>query len=756
MTRLLDEETLTMPPATPDLDGFFEHIRYTNPFDVNRVGESSFAETDAEPVHHAAYAQLLDLARKAHKQHLGIGALLWGEAGIGKSHLLARLGRWAGPEHRQAVFVYLSNMQSAPEQLPRSVLRRTVSILTRGRTSRLWGTPLYRLVNATIRHALHDDADGDRTWQEATTAYTRLVDELCEEAPGKAGFVDRPTYAVLLHFFRSAYQARYEGNDDGRAARAVRWLSGDPLDADEARALGLPPAPHRDASVAVGDDQQIKNVLVALAQIAQFRSATLILCFDQVDSLEEEQCAALARFQHALLDSACNLLVITSGLRETLDRWLQRGVIVESSWHRLTQYAILLQRVSVAEARQIVQARLQPFQAPFMTVEPVKALVQHDLLFPLGEPWAEEFLAGKIDVRPRDVINWAREGWRRQQDALKLLGGKAWLQEWDKERPPEPTPPLPLEMIQQLIDQQVALKVQEHKRQRQLEPQTLPPDADNLVGLLHTLLQRCLHVRQFDSLLAVERLQRPKYGQRPPHDLILRQRRGANEEFRSGVLCLVVGNRTSQTAFLRRLAQDTQPPERLVLVTDERCPLDPGAAGKEYLEQVRQRHGIGFQHMHLTFDAYAELDALQAVVGLARSGDLEIVLPGGQARRVSEQEAIDSHHRQQRYLAHPLLCVLLTGEPPRGRSAEVLPPTNNGSVPDTQDLRQFIMARLAITMGASSQEMAVKYEEYLQHKQLPCDLGACRAQLEEVARQLHTEGKLNATPHDDGLFLLLK
>jgi hypothetical protein len=789
---MLDQENLTMPPSTVELDGFFEHVRYTNPFDVNRVGESSLAEADAEAVHHAAYAELLDLARKAHAQHLGIGALLWGEAGIGKSHLLARLARWAGPEQRQAVFVYLSNMQAAPEQLPRSVLRRTVSILTRGRTSRFWETPLFRLVNATVRHALNDDTG---TWPGAEAAYNQLLDGLCEEAPGKAGFVDRPTYAVLFHFFRSAYRACYEGHDDGQAALAVRWLSGDPLDSDEARSLGLPPAPHRDATVAVADDEQIKNLLVALAQIAQFRRAPLILCFDQVDSLEEEQCGALARFQHALLDRACNFLVITCGLRDTLDRWLQNGVIMESSWHRLKQHEILLQRVSVAEARQIVQARLQNFQAPFMTVEPVRALVQQDLLFPLGEPWAEEFLVGKIDVRPRDVINWAREGWRRQQDALKLLGGKDWLQQWGQEHLPEPTSPPPPEMIQELIDQKVAFKVQELKRQRQLEPQTLPPDADNLAGLLHASLQRCLNFPRFGSLLAVERLQRPKYGQRLPHDLMLRHRPGKGDcpledrgtgpysgpggegtEFRSGVLCLVVRNRTSMTAYLRRLAQDTQPPQRLVLVTEERCPLDPGAAGKEYLEQVRQRHGAGFQHVHLTFDEYAELDALQAVVGLARSGDLEIALPGGQARRVNEQEVIDSHHRQQRYPAHPLLYILLTGEcspgeppgltrrlaaadgfgPGKGDRNSKIPGPASVSGADSQDLRQFIMARLAITMGASSQELAVKYEEYLKHKKLPFDPGTCRAQLEEAARQLHTEGKLNATPHDDGLFLLLK
>src|SRR5262249_51820351 len=297
----------------------------------------------------------------------------------------------------------------------------------------------------------------------------------------------------------------------------------------------------------------------------------------------------------------------------------------------------------------------------------------------------------------------------------------AWLQQWGKEQTPDSIPPTPDETIQELIDQKVSLKIQEHKRERQLEPQTLPPDADNLVGLLHALILRCLNVSQFDSLLAVERLKPPRSGQRPPPDLMRRQRRGQAGEFRSGVLCLVVSNRTSMTALLRRLAQDTQPPQRLVLVTEERRPLDPAAAGKEYLEQIRQRHQTGFQHIHMTFDEYAELDSLQGVVGLARSGDLEIALPGGLSRRVNEQEGmevIDWHHRRQRYLAHPLLHLLLEGEPPSGRLAETPPMDKNWFVPDSQDLRQFIMARLAITMGASSQEMAVKYQEYLQHKEL--------------------------------------
>jgi hypothetical protein len=758
MTRTTQPEPSVGPPAAPTLDGFFEHVRYSNPFAVNRVVPTALLREDAPHVHHRQFTRLVELAARAQKQHVGVGVMLWGEAGIGKSHLLARLENWAGPEHKQAVFVPLANLQAAPEQLPRCLLRAVVSILTRGRTRQFLDTPLFRLVMAAVRHALEDDGSRSRSWAEAEAAYEQLIDQLCDRAPAQAALVDRAVYGVLFRFFRSTYSTR-DRPDDGIAARAVRWLAGDPLDLDEARQLGLPPGPRGEEGVALADDEQIKKVLIALAQLASYRPQPLILCFDQVDSLAPEQLTALTRFQHALLDSAANLLLITSGVRETIVRWEEERVIQSSTWDRLGQEKVEVQRVSVAEARQIVQARLQPFQESFLALAPVKGLVQKDYLFPLGETWAREFLEGKMEVRPRDVINWASEGWRRQQEALRELGGAAWLAGWETRivnGGGQPDPP-PAE-IQKRIDDKVSLKVQELKQQRQLEAQTLPPDGDNLAGLLHTLLRHCLKEPAYPALRGVDRLDRPRYGQRPPLDLVLRQRFDPDgKESRSGLLCLVVGNRTSMTSFLRRLAHDPQPPDRLCLIADERRPLEPGAAGREYLEQVRKRHGDEFHQVNLTFDEYAELDALQAVVGLARSGDLEIELPGGRSRRVQDSEVIQSHHRRERFLAHPLLRLLLAQEMPAPNPGpSPRPPTANGPVPNEQDLRQFIMGRLAITMGASSRELAVQYHDYLERKQTTLDPAVCKTRLEEVARQLHQEGRLNATPHDDYLFLLSK
>ena len=50
----------------------------------------------------------------------------------------------------------------------------------------------------------------------------------------------------------------------------------------------------------------------------------------------------------------------------------------------------------------------------------------------------------------------------------------------------------------------------------------------------------------------------------------------------------------------------------------------------------------------------------EAVVGLARVGDLEIEWPRGTIRPVSEAEVVASNHRKGRYLHHPLLRHLLS------------------------------------------------------------------------------------------------
>ncbi|HEV3262222.1 MAG TPA: AAA family ATPase [Gemmataceae bacterium] len=647
----------TAAPAS--LETFFDRLRSAAPFTDNRVNGPEGDDVDVDTIHQQPFERLVALACEARDEQRGLGAVLWGEAGIGKSHLLARLSRWANQD-KHACLVYLHNLQAGPETLPRSLLKAVLSILTWGRARQFVTTPLYRLVNAALREALEYDPRNLYSWPDAIRAYGNFVTRLSAHDPSRAALVDRTVYYVLFRFFRSAYLAQGHGDDERVARLAVRWLSGDFLDPAEARQLGLPPGRGAYEPAALADNQHVKQVLVALTRMALSRRQPFLLCFDQVDNLDVEQAAALARFLEALIDSSPNLLVVLAGVQATLVQWRNQKVIQDSAWDRLAQFEISLQRVTVAEGHDIVAARLRRFLEPFRDLEPVSRHVQSDDLFPLGEAWAEEFLADKIEVRPRDAINWARAGWRREQEALRQLGGTAWLAGWGGRRTPaEPAGPPTADQLQDAIDRKIDRKIREHIAQRREQPYTLAPNADNLAGLVGMLLEQAVQADQAHAAVKVARLPVPATGRRPPYDLIVRQQDNGG---RTGLLFLATSSATAVAAALRRLVRDPDPPDRLLLVTDERQPLPLAARGQQYYDELEQRGDGWLQPIELSFEQYAALDALQAVVGLARSGDLEIELPDGQTLPVNDQEVMASHQRQGRYAAAAVLRDLLAAE----------------------------------------------------------------------------------------------
>src|SRR5262249_22674359 len=142
------------------------------------------------------------------------------------------------------------------------------------------------------------------------------------------------------------------------------------------------------------------------------------------------------------------------------------------------------------------------------------------------------------------------------------------------------------------------------------------------------------------------------------------------------------GNETVKV--LRKFLNDRRPPERVVLVTDERRRPPLGDKGEELKRQLEQLGHHRFLHLELPFTQYLDLDALQAVVGLAPSvdlawpGDLELTLLNGR-QPVTEEDGITSPHRKQRSLAQPLLREVLA--PPEG------PTPRPGARPDAMARR---------------------------------------------------------------------
>jgi hypothetical protein len=167
------------------------------------------------------------------------------------------------------------------------------------------------------------------------------------------------------------------------------------------------------------------------------------------------------------------------------------------------------------------------------------------------------------------------------------------------------------------------------------------------------------------------------------------------------------------------------------------------------LNRLQQRAPEGFRHLEVPPDESFALEALHAVVGLARSGDLEVLLPSGERRPLTATEVIASHHRRKRYLGQRVLAELLGG------LRDQAPPTSTAPIPavNETDARQFIMAQVGIRERVSLDELSRIYAE--QHGGASPDIRGYRAQLAPIAGRLSETGLIRTLHEANGPVFVL-
>jgi hypothetical protein len=755
---MMSQMTVVREPSTLCLEDFFQHVRHSNPFESNCISDPDSMACDVPAINGQAHRDLVDFADSARALRKGIGVVVWGEAGVGKSHVL---GRFCRNLKEDGCFAFLHNLHASPERLPRYVLKSVIAHLTDCQSGHFHETRLYRLVERAVQEAaVRMDKSGKKQFsmEEAIEAFVQSTDLLIRKHPAHVRADLRSAYSVLFALFQCARFVNRDG--DSKQARqqcvdlAVRWISGDVLEVNEASQIGVQHVGQGNELALT--DEAVPCVLTAIAELAALNGTTFVLIFDQVDNLSDEQISALTSFAHALIDHVPNLLVVTSGVQRKLSESVDRGVVNTSSWNRINQENISLGRIFADAAKELLIARRDTFLERYAEVLPeVQTEIARDPLFPLGTAWFEKQTKDALELRPRDVINWAKLRWREQARRLESLGGREWLCRWNDDDVPRSTrgaiqvfaKSLSESELLQLIDEKIAGKLLEHEHRRNLDRGMLPPDAGNLCGLTEQLLRQCLTTDVGYSLRSVESVAAKQKKLLSAYDLMIDEESPTGSRHCTGIKFLATGNRTSMTMSLARIASDAKPPDHVLVVTDQRMPLAGGKKGQELLAELRRRDKT-FTTIELTFDEYAQLDALQAIIGDARSGDLEVELPDGSTRPITDQEVIDAYHRHDRYRQHVLLHELLTED------AFVRAPAVEAPVDDEQDLHQFIRSRLALTMGASSIELAAKY--IADRNLIDDQLASVKTRLETVATALHQRGAINATPQDDHLYLLYK
>jgi hypothetical protein len=725
---------------TPTLEDLFRAVEGTNPFSRNRVSEaSSTSDTDERRIHESEFNHVLARVQAVAIERIATGVLVIGGAGVGKSHLLGRLYRWAHDDHATSVFLH--NVLASPARLARYVVHATVSTLA-GRPASYCESELYKLVNRAI--STKRSREKKKTAVAPNEERMKLLSEL-----GRTIDPSDRVMPVLKVFVERAREAvNGDPTAEGIASAAVAWLSGETVEDEMAGKLGI--LTWGDPGARLEDDDAIRHVFHVLAALSGAGERPFVLCVDQVDNLDEDKVVALASFLQALLDHCKNLAVIVSGVKESMLLFRKNGTIPEAAWDRIAEYKIELSRLGQEEAKLLVRARVEQFIIPFGDLPEVRKIRASGPFFPLTNEWLEKRLNGVVEMRARDVVSWSREAWEEQKALIVGGKGQQWLESWPKTRDRRPiskTPPPPPD---EAIDRLVAIKIKERVAERTLQPDALPPDVDNWTTLVSSLLDRCAG-RPGYTLASAEAIKKGVYHLRAVE--VIPQGR----EIKNGVLFLASARPTDATLALKRMIEDKEPPDHRYLVSDEeRQPIKFGKAGTKGVGHYEALRALGkerFEHVKLTFQDHAELDAFEGVLRTARVGDLEIEDGDQSARPLTEDEVAESMHRQGFLLRHPLLHHLLTEE---------LPPVSTGGGPgrlyevDRQRGRETVQGKLSWRLGMTTRELAQIYvDEDRPKAAVRINMDHVRLQFVGIVDEMHGEGLLHATPQDDDRFVTL-
>ena len=354
-------------------------LRILNPFLGSVVTDPwRPARVDVSEIHAEAFNQCCQAIDYVKTAHQSTSIIIHGEAGSGKTHLMARL-RSTLNEHSSSVFISVP-LQTSPHMLWRHVRRCLVDDLLRPTNA----APSQLKKIATRQ--LESRSDHFDAWLSQVR-------------------MDHDLSCILNHLLQDEYR---------RETRA--WLRGDPLNETDLTNLGLPVTTEDEEA----PEDKARRVTLSLCKLFG-PDICLIFCFDQVEALQnrpEEKMglSAFGRMIQALHDGTSNALLISCMQSNYVDPLYD--AVEPANKDRLASYGKRsLLPLKYDQALSLISARL----------EAVPELTEHrqgrSRLWPLKESDIKKFFAS----RPVQTFT-----------AREIIATCAQLFEAARGRPPEP------------------------------------------------------------------------------------------------------------------------------------------------------------------------------------------------------------------------------------------------------------------------------------------------------------------------------
>ena len=347
------------------------------------------SSTDVREIHADVFQKCCLALKTVRSKGISSSVLIHGEAGSGKTHLLARLrlhckgveARAVDPVQLETVFVAV-RLQTGPQRLWRHLRRSFVEDLLRkvnGGTPQLERILLRRL--GEIRQA-----------DSGASGLKKTLDELFDRLSGELQ-LSRDLCTVLGHLMVGRHL---------RDARA--WLLGDPLPESALSTLDLASSPDDDDL-----EDQAQRVVLDLCRLAGPK-IPVVLCFDQIEALlvdpnDRAPFAVLGQVIMKLFNETSNLLLI-SCVQSTFVPYLkldQPGSVSTPAGARMAVRQISLNPLLWDDAMRLIRARLSADSGLASLRES-----RVETLWPLDEGELE-LMVGARGRTPREILSKCAE-----------------------------------------------------------------------------------------------------------------------------------------------------------------------------------------------------------------------------------------------------------------------------------------------------------------------------------------------------------
>ena len=572
-----------------------------NPFASASAGDPwETAYPDVSSINDFAFRGLSRLvAQKARDPALNCAALVLGEAGTGKTHLIGRLLRNGRRSDQSFSFAYIQPIED-PEQTFRYLLREVAVNLCRPEEGDSSIAQLDRLLAAVLADSIEAAC-----LEEEYDPCPRVLARLRQDPFCIFRTIAKPsTFAKFQKCFLPRARRRYPGipkdflkvlfqwRDPSKRAAAGDWLKGRVIDEEDARLLGVP---DRLQATPAALESEARDILDALGELLGRYGMPMLVCFDRLENLEtDEQLRALQKMAEFLVDKARAMLPVAFARgQEWQERFsfrLNRHILGRFESNRFE-----LEDCRSEEALEIVRSRL----ASVLGESP------EDPLFPLDrQGLLEAFGTGFLS--PRTVITLANQ----------------YLHGLLKEGPAEARSP----------DDELAREVDRQTRTVLDDFNSYQPDRGRLRRVLELIL-----LQAPESLgWTMESLERgPESGRYV--DFVCRVRKGEGI-VPVAFLIDVEQHHASVNAALKRGEDflEKHPRGRVFYIRDGRCPIpDRWKAAHEKLRGLRRKGG---RVLVLEPEEAARWYALALVVYSVREGGVTVEDESRRMRPVTRRE----------------------------------------------------------------------------------------------------------------------